>query len=252
MFDLTGRHALITGAGSGIGKHAASVLAAHGARVSLCARRLDKVTTAAAAIAADGHAAHALAMDVTDGAGVAAGIEAAASRFGPVDILINNAGVVGDKSLLDMPEDEWDRILDTNLKGAWLCAREVAKRLIAAGRGGAVVNIASVLGFAVQKGTGPYAASKAGLLHLTRAMAAEWARYGIRVNALAPGYIQTDMVDAFLTSERGKKLLAGVPQRRAGTVDDLTGALVLLASEGAAYMTGTVVTVDGGISLGTL
>jgi NAD(P)-dependent dehydrogenase (short-subunit alcohol dehydrogenase family) len=252
MGSLQGRHALVTGAGGGIGKHAAAVLAAHGARVTLCARRFDMVNAAATELSAAGHAALAVTMNVTDAATIAAGLEAATAKFGPVDILINNAGVVGDKSLLDMTDDEWDRILDTNLKGAWLCAREVARRLIAAGRGGAIVNIASVLGLAVQKGTGPYAASKAGLLHLTRAMAAEWARYGIRVNALAPGYIETDMVGAFLSSERGKRLIAAVPQRRAGTVEDLSGALLLLAGEGSAYMTGAVVIVDGGLSLGTL
>ncbi|MDX2143541.1 MAG: glucose 1-dehydrogenase [Rhodospirillaceae bacterium] len=252
MGSLQGRHALVTGAGSGIGRHAATVLAVNGARVSLCARRRDRIADVAATIAAAGRGAQAVAMDVTDATSIGAGLDEASAAFGPVDILINNAGVVGDKSLLDMPEDEWDRIHDTNLKGAWLCAREVAKRLIASGRGGVIVNVASVLGFAVQKGTGPYAASKAGLLHLTRAMAAEWARHNIRVNALAPGYVQTDMVDTFLASDRGKKLIAGVPQRRAGTVDDLTEPLLLLAGDGSAYMTGAVLTVDGGISLGTL
>ena len=250
--DLTGRHALVTGAGSGIGRHVARIIAAEGATVVVCGRRLDKLQDTVAAIAAAGGRAAAVVMDLGDGTSIAAGIAAAESKFGAIDLLVNNAGVIGQDSIVDMPEDKWDQILDTNLKGGWLCAREVARRLIAANKPGVVINIASMLGLMVQKGTGPYSASKAGLIHLTRAMASEWARHGIRVNAIAPGYVTTEMTDDYLTSERGKKLIAAIPQRRAGVAEDLTGVVLLLASDASSYITGSVLTVDGGISLGTL
>lgn len=250
MFDLTGRHALVTGAGSGIGRHAAVLLAKQGAVVTLSGRRQGPLAETAAMIAAAGGKARAVTMDLSDLASITAGVDAAAVHFGPADVLINNAGVAGQTSILEMTETEWDSILDTNLKGAWHCAREVAKRLIEANKPGVVVNVSSILGFIVQKGTGPYGASKAGLIHLTRAMAVEWARSKIRVNALAPGYIATDMTDAYMKTERAQKLLQAIPQRRGGTVEDMSGALLLLASEASAYMTGSVITVDGGLSLG--
>jgi NAD(P)-dependent dehydrogenase (short-subunit alcohol dehydrogenase family) len=242
----------VTGAGSGIGRHAALVLAAAGASVVACGRRSGPLQETVAAIVGAGGAATSVTMDLADLASVSSAVAAAEQAHGSVDILVNNAGVAGHSSLVDMTEQEWDAILDTNLKGAWHCAREVARLLIAANRPGAIVNIASVLGVLTQKGTGAYAASKAALLHLTRAMAAEWARHGIRVNAIAPGYIETDMTGDFLGSERGKRILAGIPQRRVGAVEDITGPLLLLAGNASAYMTGSVVTVDGGISLGSL
>ena len=243
---------MVTGAGSGIGRHAAIILARHGATVTLAARRADKLAETEKAISAAGGTVRSVPMDVTNEASVRAGFDAAQTAAGPVEILFNNAGVAGYKSLLEMDSATWDRIIDTNLKGAWLCAREAAKRLIAANRPGAIINVGSVLGFEVQKGTGPYAASKAGLHHLTRAMASEWVRYRIRVNALAPGYFTTDMTDDFLASEHGKKFLTQIPMRRAGTVEELSGAILLLASDASAYMTGSIVTVDGGASLGVL
>lgn len=252
MFDLSGRHAFITGGGTGIGRAAALVLARHGAAVTVCGRRLEKLQSVTDELRGIGGRAHAQALDVSQPESIVEAVAAAAKAQGLVDILVNSAGVTMSTSLLETSHADWDRIQDTNLRGAWLCAREVASRLIAAQRPGAIINIASVLGFATQKGTGPYAASKAGVLHLTHVMASEWARYQIRVNAIAPGYISTDMADGFLATERGQKMIMGIPQRRAGNVDDLAGPLLLLASDASTYMTGSIVTVDGGISLGTL
>ncbi len=252
MFDLTGRTALVTGASSGIGKHFAGILAAHGATVVVAARRKEKLESTAEDIRAKGGKAAVVEMDVADGASIIAAVDAAEKSVGTIDILINNAGIVGTTSAVDMPESEWDAVVGTNLRGAWLCAREIARRLIAAKKPGTVLNVASVLGLAVQKGTAPYGSSKAGLIHLTRILAAEWMRYGIRVNSLAPGYIATDMADDFFTTPYGQKVMQAIPMRRVGTVDDLTGPMLLLVSNASAYMTGSVITVDGGLALGNL
>jgi len=250
MFDVKGHVALVTGGGSGIGRHLAEVLARHGAAVVIAGRRLEKLATVVAAMQADGARAFAVEMDVAHEASVVAGIDAAESHAGTIDILFNNAGIVGTHSATETPEAEWEAVLDTNLKGAWLCAREVARRLIASGRGGTIVNVASILGLMTQKGTAPYGASKAGLIHLTRILASEWVRHGIRVNALAPGYIETDMAKGFFATPRGAKVLQLIPQRRVGTLEDLTAAALLLASDASAYMTGAVLPIDGGLSLG--
>lgn len=250
MFDLTGHTALITGASSGIGKHFAAVLAKHGATVVVAARRKDKLEDTAAEILKHGGTAHVVEMDVANGASIIAGFDAAEKAAGTIDILINNAGIIGTKSAIDMPEDEWDAVIGTNLRGSWLCAREAAKRLIAAQKPGVVLNVASILGLMTQKGTAPYAASKAGLIHLTRVLASEWMKYGIRVNSLAPGYIATDMADGFFTTPHGQKILQTIPMRRVGTVDDLTVPMLMLVSNASAYMSGAVVPIDGGLSLG--
>jgi len=250
VFNLQGRNALITGGGTGLGRHFATVLAAAGARVVLCARRLDKIRDTAEEIMAGGGQAAAIPMDVTEAASVSAAFEQAAAQ-GPVTVLVNNAGVVSHPSLLAVSEEEWDQVLATNLKGAWLVAREAVRRLAeqpAAG-GGAIINIASILGTTAQKGTGPYSASKAALLQLTRNMALEWARHQVRVNAIAPGYYSSDLADDFLVSDSGRAMLNRIPQRRLGELQDLTGAILLLASDASRYMTGSVVTVDGGHSI---
>ncbi|MBL8629542.1 MAG: SDR family oxidoreductase [Rhodospirillaceae bacterium] len=250
MFNLKGRRALITGASSGIGKHFAKVLAQHGATVVIAARRKDKLDDTAAAIRSAGGTVAVVEMDVSNGKSIVAGVDAAEQAVGLIDILVNNAGIIGTKSAVDMPEEEWDAVLETNLRGSWLCAREIAKRLIAAKAPGAVLNVASVLGLMTQKGTAPYAASKAGLIHLTRVLASEWMKHGIRVNSLAPGYIATDMADGFFTTSHGQKILQTIPMRRVGTVDDLTAPMLLLVSDASAYMSGSVITIDGGLSLG--
>ena len=247
-FDMSGRRVLVTGGGTGLGERFARTLAAAGATVILAARRADRLGQAAAAIRAAGGEAHCVSMDVASAASVAEAF-AAVAALGPLDVLVNNAGTAADKPLLDIGEDEWDRVMDANLKGAWLVARAAATMMVASGTGGAIVNIASILGSAVQQRTGPYGAAKAGLLQLTRAMALEWARHGIRVNAIAPGYYRTDMAADFLDSAAGGQLLKRIPQRRLGDPGDLDGAILLLASGASAYMTGSVVTVDGGLSL---
>lgn len=244
--DLTGRLALVTGASSGLGRHFAATLAASGAHVLLAARRLDRLEADVAALAASGARAGAVELDVTDAASVTRAFDRIATAWGVPDIVVNNAGVAVSRPALGQDEAAWDQVVDTNLKGAWLVATEAARRLVAAKRGGSVVNVASILGERVGKAVAPYCASKAGLLHLTRALALEWAEHGIRVNALAPGYIATDLNRDFLASEAGQRLMARVPQQRFGRPDDLDGPLLLVVSEAGAYMTGAVIAVDGG------
>lgn len=248
IFNLDGRTALITGGGTGLGRQFATVLAGAGATVVLCARRVEKLQQTADEINAAGGQAFCYPMDVTDATSIAAAFDQAANH-GVVSILVNNAGMVAEPSLLQLDEDTWDNVQATNLKGAWLVAKEAVTRMVASETPGTVINIASALGTAVQKGTGPYSVSKAGLLHLTRNMAVEWARYGVRVNSIAPGYYATDMAEEFLGSAAGQNMLKRIPQRRLGNVEDLSGAILLLASDASAYMTGSCITVDGGHSL---
>ena len=243
-FDLTGKVALVTGASGGLGLHFAHTLAEAGAKVALAARRMEQLEANVAAIGGD--ASIAVAMDVTDPDSVDRGMAEVAERLGPAGIVVNNSGVTATRSALDLAADEWDRIMDTNLKGAWLVARAAARRLIEARLPGSIINIASILGFRVAGHVAPYAASKAGLVQLTQALALEWARHRIRVNAIAPGYIETDVNRDFFASNPGKALIARIPQRRLGQIGDLDGALLLLASDASAYMTGSSIVVDGG------
>jgi NAD(P)-dependent dehydrogenase (short-subunit alcohol dehydrogenase family) len=245
-FSLAGRIALVTGASSGLGCHFARTLATAGATVVVAARRRAALARVVADIVAQGGRAQAFAMDVTDAASVAACFDAASAALGIPDLIVNNAGVVVSKPLLEQEEADWDQVVDTNLKGAWLIAQEGARRLVAAGAPGAIINIASITGERVAGAVAPYCASKAGLIHLTRAMALELARHRIRVNALAPGYVQTELNADFLASEAGQRLMARIPQRRFGAAVDLDGPLLLLASDAGAYMTGSVLCVDGG------
>ncbi|MBX6320778.1 MAG: SDR family oxidoreductase, partial [Rhodospirillaceae bacterium] len=199
---------------------------------------------------AAGGAALPVDLDVTDGARVREAVKAVVERWGRIDVLVNNAGVVATAPVLDLPEAEWDQVLDTNLKGAWLVARAVARAMV--GRGGAIINIASILGLRAAGEVSAYAASKAALIHLTRVMALELARHRVRVNALAPGYIETDLNRAFFATEAGQALIRRIPQRRLGLPEDLDGPLLLLASPASAYMTGAVLVVDGGHLQSTL
>ncbi|MEM6582152.1 MAG: SDR family oxidoreductase [Pseudomonadota bacterium] len=247
-FDMSGETVLITGGGTGLGKQFAIALAKANARVILCARRVAKLEESVALIREQGGEAHAIPMDVTDQTSVTAAF-ASCLEISPVTVLINNAGLAGESMLLSLDEAEWDSVVDTNLKGLWLVAQAAAQQMIDQQQSGSIINIASVLGSSVQKGTGPYAASKSAAIHLTRSMALEWARYGIRVNAIAPGYYHTDMAKDYLDSPAGQQLLKRIPTRRLGDPTELDGAILMLASKASAYMTGSVVTVDGGLGL---
>ena len=245
-FDLRDQVALVTGASSGIGRHLAELLAAAGAKVALAARRVDRLAEAAREIEAAGGQCLPIACDVTRSDSVAAAVAGAETKLGPLTILVNNAGVTVAKPALQHTEEEWDYILDTNLKGAWLMTREFAQHLVDRQRPGRIVNIASVLGVRTIAWVPSYSAAKAGLIHLTHVLAMELARHGILVNAIAPGYVETDFNRDFLRSEAGKKLEARIPMRRVGRPDDLDGAMLLLASPAGAYITGAVIAVDGG------
>lgn len=244
MFGLSGKVALVTGASSGLGRHFAEVLARAGAVVVLAARREDKLSELVAEISTAGGTAHAVAMDVTDARSVAAAFDRAIELAGVPDVLINNAGLTVTKPLLQHTDADWDAVVGTNLKGNWLVATEAARRLVEAKRPGAIVNIASILGERVAGGVAPYAISKAGVVQATKAMALELARYHIRVNALLPGYVVTDLNRDFLSSDAGDKLRMRIPSRCFCEPDELDGPLLLLASDAGRAMSGACVSVD--------
>lgn len=246
LFSLAGRSALVTGASAGLGAHFAEVLADAGAQVWLAARRTDRLQALQSGLRRRGARAECIALDVTDAASVQQAFDTMASAGTLPDIVINNAGVGLGTAALSTSEQDWDQVVDTNLKGAWLVATEAARRLVAVERQGSIVNIASILGERVGAFVAPYAASKAGLIQLTKALALEWARHGIRVNALCPGYVVTDINREFLASEDGDRMRKRIPQRRFGEPRDLDGPLLLLASDAGRYMTGAVVATDGG------
>ncbi len=251
-FDLSGKVALVTGASSGLGVHFARTLAAAGAAVAIAGRRADRLASLQAELEGAGHKVAAVELDVQSGKSVSAAFDAAEAALGAIDIVVNNAGISIVKPALDMPEEDWDAVVDTNLRGAWLVAQTAAKRWVAAKRPGVIVNIASILGLRTIGQVAPYNASKAGLIHLTRALAMEWARYSIRVNAICPGYIETEMNSEFWKTPGGQRLIERIPQRRIGQPEHLDGALLLLASEAGSFMTGSVLTVDGGHTVSSL
>jgi NAD(P)-dependent dehydrogenase (short-subunit alcohol dehydrogenase family) len=244
--DLSGKAILVTGASSGLGRHFAVALAGAGATVVAAARRGDELEKLVVEIGAQGGRAYAVVMDVTDLASVKACVAEAARLAGSLDGLVNNSGVTETVPLLDQTEAGWDRVLDTNLKGAFAVATETARYWVAADKGGAIINIASVLALRQGGQLSAYATSKAALVQLTKQMALEWARHGIRVNALAPGYVETDLNRDFFRSEAGQSVVKRIPQRRLGQPGDLDGALMLLLSDAASYITGAVLAVDGG------
>ncbi len=249
---LAGRIALVTGASSGLGRHFALVLARHGADVIVAARRADALAALAAEIEALGRKAYAVTMDVRDAGSVDGAVRDAVDRASAIDILVNNAGIAMTKPALMTSEEEWRSVVDTNLDGAFRVARATAKVMADAKRGGSIVNIASILGLRVTKQVAPYIAAKAALLRLSEALALEWATHGIRVNAIAPGYVETELNRDFLRSPAGESLVKRVAMRRFGQPDDLDGTLLLLASDAGRYITGATVTVDGGHSLAWL
>ena len=245
-FNLDGRVALVTGAGSGLGRQFAETLADAGATVILAARRREKLEEAAQSIADKGGNAICVDLDVTDSASVRDCFAEAESSAGIADILVNNSGISREGFLVDLSEEDWDAVIDTNLKGVFLVAQAAARAMIKAEKPGSIINIASVLGFRVAKMLSSYIAAKSGVVNLTKTMALEWARYGIRVNAIAPGYFLTEINEHFFKTDAAKQMLVQIPMRRIGELGELSGPLLLLASDAGSYMTGSSIEVDGG------
>ena len=246
LFDLTGQVALVTGASSGLGVRFAQVLADAGAAVVLVARRADRLAAVRDRIEKGGGRAVAIAADVTDRAAMTRAFDAAEQAFGTVTVLVNNAGVVASGRAVELSEADWRRVIGTNLDAVFFWSQEASRRMLAAGRAGAIVNIASMLGISVTKGVAPYAVSKAGVIQLTKALAVELASKAIRVNAIAPGWIVTDLNRDYLASERGAAIKDEIPVGRFGEAGDLDGALLLLACDAGRFITGATIVVDGG------
>jgi 3-oxoacyl-[acyl-carrier protein] reductase len=249
MFDLSGQVALVTGASSGLGVRFAEVLAGNGASVVLVARRSDRLAGVKARIEQAGGRAATVEADVRDRAAMAAAFEAAEKAFGTVTILVNNAGVAHAGRAVELAEEEWRRVLSTDLDAVFYWSQEAARRMLAAGKGGAIVNIASVLGLGVDKGVVAYATAKAGVIQLTKALALELGFKGIRVNAIAPGWIVTELNRDYLESDKGKALTREIPIGRFGQERDLDGPLLLLVSDAGRFVTGATIVADGGQSV---
>ncbi len=257
-FDLTGKIALVTGASSGLGARFARVLAANGAEVVLASRRVERLKELRAEIEAEGGAAHVVAMDVTDLDSIRSAVAHAETEAGAIDILVNNSGVSTTQKLVDVTDEDYDFVFDTNTKGAFFVAQEVAKRMIARSRGSAndaqprqarIINIASMAALKVLSQIGVYCMSKAAVVHMTKAMALEWGRYNINVNAICPGYIVTELNEQHWETEAGRKLVQMLPRKRLGQAHDLDGLLVLLASEQSGFINGAVIAADDGFAL---
>ncbi len=247
-FSLQNKNIVVTGASSGFGHHFAGVLAQAGASVVLGARRLDKIRERVEEVNTAGGKAVGVALDVLDADSISSFLDAAEEAFGPIDVVINNAGVEsGAKTYAMIDEEDWDYVLDTNLKSVWQISKMYTERVVKSEqKGGNIINISSITAYRTIKGQFPYAVSKAALVKATEVMALEGARFGIRVNSLAPGYILTDVSRVLLESERADEFRKGIPMRRYGEFEDLDGPLLLLASDASAYMTGSTIVVDGG------
>jgi NAD(P)-dependent dehydrogenase (short-subunit alcohol dehydrogenase family) len=253
--DLRGRTALVTGAFSGLGLHFARVLAAHGAKVALVGRRIELGRTMADNIGRAverGADVRAYEVDVTDAVSVRDAIAQVSADLGVARIVVNNAGTAVRGPSLDVTEEDWNAVVDVNLSGVFRVAQATAREMVRAGVPGSIINIASILGLRVRAQVASYAATKAAVVQLTQALALEWAERGIRVNAIAPGYFETDINRDFLRSEAGQAVVARVPQKRTGRMPELDGPLLLLASDASSYMTGAVIPVDGGHLVSTL
>ncbi len=247
LFNLDGKVALITGAGSGLGRQFAETLAGAGASVALAARRREKLEETAELVRQKGGNAICLELDVTDSLSVTNCMRETVSETGVPDILVNNAGIARQAFLTEIREDDWDAVIDTNLKGVFMVAQAAAKAMINAEKPGSIINIASILGLRVSKALGSYIAAKSAVVQLTKAMAIEWSRYNIRVNALAPGYFITEInEEQFAGGIADEFLKQQVPMGRVGSLPEIDGPLLLLASGAGSYMTGSIVTVDGG------
>jgi NAD(P)-dependent dehydrogenase (short-subunit alcohol dehydrogenase family) len=252
LFNLDGKVALVTGAGSGFGRHFAQTLAQAGATTVLAARRHEKLEETAGSITDNGGKAICIELDVTNADSVRNCFSETDKAVGPLDILVNNAGIAKGGLALDASEKDWDAVVDTNLKGVFLVAQAAAASMIQAEKVGSIVNIASIAGLFGAKGLAIYGAAKSGVVSLTKSMALEWVRYGVRVNALAPGYFVTDLNREWFESEAGEYLVKAIPMRRTGNLEELTVPLLLLASDAGAFMTGSVVVVDGGQTSGPI
>jgi NAD(P)-dependent dehydrogenase (short-subunit alcohol dehydrogenase family) len=256
--NLEGKIALVTGASSGLGNRFARVLAKAGATVVVAARRVDRLKELRAEIESDGGAAHVVALDVIDYASIKAAVAHAETEAGPIDILVNNSGVANTQRLVDVTPDDYDFVMRTNTEGAFFVAQEVAKRMIARAKGdqkngmpvkaSRIINIASVAGLRVMPQIGIYCMSKAAVIHMTRAMAVEWGRFGINVNAICPGYIRTEINEAQFDSEAGQKLVQMLPRQRVGDPSDLDGLLLILAADESRFINGSIITADDGHS----
>jgi NAD(P)-dependent dehydrogenase (short-subunit alcohol dehydrogenase family) len=249
---LEGHTALVTGANGGLGSHFAQTLAKAGAKVAVAARRLESLREVEERIGATGGQVQCVALDVTQRESVAQAFEQAAQALGPVTVVVNNAGIAITKPLLEHTEDDWRNVVEVNLTGAWRVAQEAARHMVQHQRGGSIVNIASILGLRVSAQVPSYAASKAAVIQLTKAMALELARHRIRVNALAPGYVETSINRDFFATEAGHALIKRIPQRRIGNPEELDAALLLFASNAGSYTTGAVLAIDGGHLVSTL
>lgn len=252
MFDISGRVVLITGASSGFGRHFATVLAQAGAKVVLAARRTELVEAARDEILAAGGQAMAVPMDVTRSESIASALDEVEQHFGVATIVINNAGITIPKLLLDLGDDDWENVVDTNLNGVAFVTRESARRMIAADAAGSIINIASILAVRVQHMLSNYAAAKAGVVQFTKTAALELAAHNIRVNAICPGYFATEMIQAWLATDDAKERVARIPQRRVGELHEMNGTLLLLASDASSHMTGAEIVIDGGHVLSDL
>ena len=255
--DLSGRVALVTGASGGLGAQFAKTLARAGAAVVLASRRMDKLKDLRASIEAEGGAAHVVELDVTDPDSIKSAVAHAENEVGPIDILINNSGVSTTQRLQDVAEDDYDFIFNTNVKGAFFVAQEVGKRMLARARGTApggfagarIINIASMAGLRVLPQIGVYCMSKAAVIQMTKAMALEWGKYGINVNAICPGYIDTEINHHHWETEQGKKLVQMLPRKRIGKPEDLDALLVMLASPQSHFVNGAVIAADDGFGI---
>ncbi len=252
--NFEGKIALVTGASSGLGARFSKVLAKAGAQVVLASRRTERLKELRAEIEAEGGAAHVVALDVTDYASIKAAVAHAETEAGPIDILVNNSGVSTTQRLLDVTPENYAFVMDTNQRGAFFVAQEVAKRMVARAKGDPkkqhrIINIASVAGLRVLPKIGIYCMSKAAVVHMTKSMAVEWGRYGINVNAICPGYIETEINREHFESEQGQALLNMLPRKRLGRPEDLDGLLLLLAGEESRFINGAIVTADDGMSV---
>ncbi|MCC6850647.1 MAG: SDR family NAD(P)-dependent oxidoreductase [Deltaproteobacteria bacterium] len=249
-FDLAGEVALVTGATSGFGRHFAEVLSAAGATVVLTGRRVDRLEALRQQLAAAGRRAHAVALDVTSVASMRACVAEAERLAGAITVLVNNAGISVQATARDLREADWDAVMDTNVKGVFFMAQLVGTGMIERGIRGRIVNVASIGAERVLPGLVAYCASKAAVAMMTRGLAREWARYGIAVNAICPGYVQTEINDAWFETEAGKKQIAGFPRRRLAIEASLDAPLLLLCSRHAEFVTGSLLTIDDGQRLG--